>query len=295
MKQVLRSGRLPHALLFEGVPGSGKRAMACELAKLFFCKNKQPEEVFACGVCSACRRVDQNSHPDFMIVEPDEGASVIKIEEIRLLIERINYKPLQAPCKVFLIDGAERMNETAQNALLKTLEEPPGNAYIVLTTSSPEELLDTIRSRSQCLKFKSLGSSAAGDDGEYEIIKNQSLEFIATELKSISCSGSVAPGETLLRAPDLGGLERSDLLKLLEDWIVFFRDCAVIQRQTEDLLIVKKDIRLKRELSQILHPEDTLKKIETLATVKARLLDNANVKLTIINLWEEFFNLSYAR
>ena len=116
LRRALAGGRLAHAYLFEGPEGVGKRLMALALVRAVFC----PEG--GCGVCAACRKVDHHNHPDLHLLEPD--GTLIKIEQIRAIQKELSYRPLEARKKVCLIDSADRMNQAAGNALLKTLEEP---------------------------------------------------------------------------------------------------------------------------------------------------------------------------
>jgi DNA polymerase III subunit delta' len=149
LRRAIDRGRLAHAYLFEGPEGVGKRLMALALARAVICK-----EGPGCGVCPACRKIDHNNHPDLHLLEPD--GTTIKIEQVRRLQKELSFRPLEAPLKICLIDSADRMNQAAANALLKTLEEPTGESLIILLSARPESLLSTIRSRCQRLPFSRL-------------------------------------------------------------------------------------------------------------------------------------------
>jgi DNA polymerase-3 subunit delta' len=146
LNRALASGRLAHAYLFAGPDGIGKRLMAMALARAIVC-----EEQRGCGNCIACRKIDHQNHPDLHILEPDGKA--IKIEQIRAFQRELNFKPLEAPRKICMIEQADTMTVGAANALLKTLEEPRGDTLLVLLSSQPNRLLETIRSRCQPLPF----------------------------------------------------------------------------------------------------------------------------------------------
>ncbi|GAB4168098.1 MAG: DNA polymerase III subunit delta' [Geothermobacteraceae bacterium] len=148
-RRALRAGRLAHAYLFEGPEGIGKKLMATALARALCCL-----EGTGCGSCAACRKVDHRNHPDLHLVEP-EGVG-IKIEQIRRLTRELAYRPVEGRKKICIIDHADSMNQAAGNALLKTLEEPPGDAIMILLSSHPERLLQTIRSRCQRVPFHRL-------------------------------------------------------------------------------------------------------------------------------------------
>lgn len=146
LQRAVSTGRLSHAYLFEGPEGIGKRLMALALAKMIFCAHGS-----GCGDCPACQKIDHHNHPDLHLISPD--GAYIKIEQIRSIQKELSFRPLEAPRKVCLIDGAEKLNPAAGNALLKTLEEPRDQTLLILLTPSPDAVLPTIRSRCQRLPF----------------------------------------------------------------------------------------------------------------------------------------------
>jgi DNA polymerase-3 subunit delta' len=149
LKAMLTAGRLPHALLLVGPAGVGKRTMAVALAQAANCLN--PAEGEPCGVCKACDKIRRNVHPDVSVLELEGRAKIITVEAIREVRTKIAYRPFEGLTKVYIIPGAEKMQEPAANALLKTLEEPPPSSLLVLTTPEEAGLLPTIVSR--CLKL----------------------------------------------------------------------------------------------------------------------------------------------
>ena len=167
LRRALGSGRTHHAHLFEGPAGVGKELTARALAARLLCEDDTlAPDADACGRCGACRLLASENHPDFHLIHrglhklhPDRAVRQRKglflgVDLIRhFLIEPAALKPTQGRRRVFLIRDAERMNEEAQNALLKTLEEPPGTACLILVTASAARLLPTIRSRCQIVPF----------------------------------------------------------------------------------------------------------------------------------------------
>ena len=143
-------GTLPPSLIFAGPSGVGKRMAAVALAQLVNCLTPGDED--ACGECASCRRIARGVHADVLIIEPGETGA-IKIEQIREVVERSAYRPFEGRRRVVIVDDAEQIVPSAQDALLKTLEEPPNATTFVLVTSMPETLLGTIRSRCQRLRF----------------------------------------------------------------------------------------------------------------------------------------------
>ncbi|MCC7350566.1 MAG: DNA polymerase III subunit delta' [Phycisphaerales bacterium] len=169
-----RSNRLPHGLIFSGPIGIGKATTAAALGTLFLCPNPtlpQDERKFPlpCGHCDSCRLCasEKIAHPDFHIIYKEliryhdkTGKSKginLAIDVVRAeLIEPAAHKPTLGHGKVFIIEQADTMTPAAQNALLKTLEEPPGRSLIILLTDQPTSLLPTIRSRCQLIPFSPL-------------------------------------------------------------------------------------------------------------------------------------------
>jgi DNA polymerase III delta' subunit len=153
----LLGGRLHPAAILAGDPGSGKLALAKNIAKHLLCKERPPEKAF-CAKCSACRRIDGDIHPDVLITrEPDED--IIKIDTVRDICHQMSLTPVEGPVKICIVDECHRMNVASANAFLKTLEEPGPNRFFWLLTSQPGSLLPTILSR--CLKFRLRPEAAA--------------------------------------------------------------------------------------------------------------------------------------
>ncbi|HJU06018.1 MAG TPA: DNA polymerase III subunit delta' [Nitrospiraceae bacterium] len=156
LKASIRHDRVAHAYLFHGEDHIGKRLTAMRFAQALNCEmdlgGNGPD---ACGVCRSCRQIDAQTHPDFMLIEPDreQANPQIKIEQIREIEQQIIYRPLIGRFKIFLFDEADRMTLGAANALLKTLEEPPAHSVFALISANPPALPATIRSRCQCVRF----------------------------------------------------------------------------------------------------------------------------------------------
>ncbi len=185
LRRSLASKRVAHAYLFSGIEGCGKRKTALAFIEAAFCPTRD-----GCGTCSSCRKIAALQHPDLHLIEPD--GQFIKIDQIRELQNALAYRPYEAPKKACIIDGAERLNPAAGNALLKTLEEPPGNALIILVASQRSMVLPTILSRCQSLVFHSLPQ---------EVIETQLLH-IGYPTESSRIAASLAGG-SLKKALDI--------------------------------------------------------------------------------------------
>ncbi len=156
LQATLRNGRLAHAYLFYGETRIGKLMTAVRLAQALNCEQpSQAEAQDSCGRCRSCLQIAARTHPDYFVIEPDPNAATpqIKIQQVREIEQQFVYRPLIGERKICLIDDADRLTIGAANALLKTLEEPPGHSLFILVTSRPQALPITIRSRCQALRF----------------------------------------------------------------------------------------------------------------------------------------------
>ncbi|MBU22243.1 MAG: DNA polymerase III subunit delta' [Vicinamibacterales bacterium] len=159
LARALARDTLPPTLLFVGSDGVGKRRVALALAQAINCQSATPakkgkggQPLTACGTCESCQRIERGVHGDVLLVEPgDSGA--IKVDQVRDVIDRASYRPFEGRRRVVIIDEADLLVPEAQNALLKTLEEPPGASVFVLVSSRPDVLLATVRSRCPRLRF----------------------------------------------------------------------------------------------------------------------------------------------
>ena len=179
LQRARRSGRLPHALLFQGAESIGKRTVARALAATMLCEAGGDEP---CGRCSSCAKIAGGSHPDHLVVrrlsrkiekggpmsdEESSGSELsafIRIFQIRELAQHAAFAPREGRCRIFIVDPADRMNPESQNALLKTLEEPPGHSFLILIASRPHLLLSTVRSRSFVVGFAPLPATELADE-----------------------------------------------------------------------------------------------------------------------------------
>lgn len=161
LAQARVDGRLPHALLLTGMAGLGKARFAERLARALVCES--PVDGEACGQCRSCQLTRVGHHPDIHWYRPEEGSKVVKVDAVRALTESSSLTAGGSGRSVYLIDPADGMNAAAANALLKTLEEPPGGAVLVLLSASPDQLPATIRSRCQRVALAPPGPAEAID------------------------------------------------------------------------------------------------------------------------------------
>ena len=212
LTRAIARGTLPPALLLAGPEGIGKRRTALAIAETLNCREPRAVgdfEIDACGTCEACRRIARGVHPDVLIVEPGETGS-IKIEQIRDVIGQAAYRPFEGRRRAVIVDEADALVTQAQNALLKTLEEPPSGSVFILVSSLPDVLLPTVRSRCPRLRFGALpAADVAGvlmrDHGHAE-----------TEARAAAADADGSVGRALAaRTADLVGA-RDSAQRLLE-------------------------------------------------------------------------------
>jgi len=155
LARVIARDSMPPAMLMAGPAGVGKRLTAIAIAQAVNCLQPQSSIEFerdACGECASCRRIARGVHPDVIVVEPGETGA-IKIEQLRDVIDRSQYRPFEGRRRVVIINEADAAGADAQSALLKTLEEPPSASLFILISSIPDALLPTVLSRCPRLRF----------------------------------------------------------------------------------------------------------------------------------------------
>ena len=207
LTDALERDRLPHALLFAGPAGIGKSRAALALAASIACSAAASRP---CGDCAACRQVAAGTHPDLLRIGLPAGKKEIGIDLIRQLKRFASLQTVSAPRKMAIADDAERLSIAAQNAFLKTLEEPPGQALIILVTASPGALLATVRSRCQRVVFQPLSE---------EDVRAVLLDcgIPAEQADQLAAEADGSPGQALLRRTIWQESDREALLGLLAD------------------------------------------------------------------------------
>jgi len=203
IERALSSAKLAQAYVFDGPQGVGKRTAALALAAALNCE----AEALGCGRCESCDKIARDLHPDVLLVVAD-GAQ-IKIEQVRAVTARLAYTPNEGRFRVIVIDEAERLNPSAGNALLKSLEEPRPHTRFVLVSSAPHRLLPTIRSRSQRVRFAPLP-----EDALVGLLRSLGTDERAAREAALLCDGS--PGRALALLEGGRMAERREIAAALE-------------------------------------------------------------------------------
>ncbi len=292
--------RLPHALLIEGVAGSGRRTLARQIAQAAVCTD---DGVRPCLACAACRKAASGKHPDIQELGNDGTARSFHIDVIRTVRDTAYVLPNEAPRRVFILAEAQNMTDRAQNALLKVLEEPPAHALFILTCESRAQLLSTIRSRTVCLSLGAVSEAEAmpllkqrfPDKREEELgkalaiyggILGQTIEGLSGgafyQLQTLTAqiaTAVTAPHElTLLKltAPFIKDKTLADAV--LSGLSLLFRDALILQRLPHAAaLSADRDTALT--LSRTLTARQLLTLSETVEQLSIMRLRNMNPTL----------------
>ncbi|MBW2630358.1 MAG: DNA polymerase III subunit delta' [Deltaproteobacteria bacterium] len=299
LQSTMKRGRVPHAYLFHGIKGIGKRTTAKILAKALNCREKDGD---SCGTCPSCLKIEHDNHPDIVFIEP-EGI-FIKIDTIRALQDQIKFRPFEGRKRVFIIVDAERMNDASANALLKTLEEPKPSNVLILTTSRVHKLPQTIVSRCQKIRFnpvrpevinsfltdrmsmteepaRDIASSAGGSIGRaLEIRKKSSLDFMNDVIKILSTARAVPM--SLLFLADNFGKDRDSTLQRLDILRGWYRD-MLVYRETHDVnKLIHRDVAdTTKKLSERMAGADILESIKTISNTHGAIERNVNRQLML--------------
>jgi DNA polymerase-3 subunit delta' len=272
LARALARDTLPPAVLFAGPQGIGKRRIALAVAEAFNCQ-KPGSDGDACGKCATCVRIRRGSHPDVIVLEPGDLGS-IKIDSVREAIRSTGYRPFEARRRVIIIDNAEALTIDAQDALLKTLEEPPPSTTCILVTSLPDVLLPTVLSRCSIVRFAPLSAqevaralvrdhdydekdaraAAADSDGSVGRALEASTVDVAdareVARKLLALAARVAdPSRRLDAARDLVpaktpvAAERAYLTICLRAMASILRDLGILATQADARLVANADLR----------------------------------------------------
>jgi DNA polymerase-3 subunit delta' len=222
IKRALALNRLPHAYLFSGPKGVGKRRVADAVAATIACQKPRTPDLEPCGSCPGCRKAASHNHPDLMVVE-SQGDN-IKINQIRQLQADLKFHTMEAAAKLAIIDEAHRMTESAANSLLKILEEPSADTHFILVSSLPHRLPATIRSRCQHISFSPLPEE---EISKFISTRNDMPPTKATRIARLA-GGSL--GTALMLDPEFidevtgrfmvlaRGASSSDVIEAAQDW-----------------------------------------------------------------------------
>lgn len=314
IKAAIANGHIPNAFLFTGLNGVGKKSAALSFAMACNChvfrqmqsgssqiKSFRSLSHIPCGSCGSCKKIISGSHPDIHIVK-SEG-TVIKVEQIRTLCQRLSLKPNEASLRLALISDAQMLNPEAGNTLLKTLEEPPDHTVFILTALQASDLLPTIVSRCRHIRFNPVSRerlSALLTD-EYGLNPADAQVYAAISGGSLTDAIAMAESNWIKRRnwiikqidhpagkPNRFNLAFSEVLSKNKKWLsdalfilnMWFRDLIVFHFSSEN--IVNMDMRETiAKASQETTIKKTLSKIQAIEEAERNILANANIRTTL--------------
>lgn len=210
LQTAIKTGNLSHAYIINGEYGSGRQTIASALAKTIQCQSKT-DDTDACGVCTSCKQAESHNHPDIKYITHDKTS--ISVNDIREQLNNdISIKPYSSEYKIYIIPDANKMTEQAQNALLKTIEEPPVYAIIILLTENCDSLLPTIRSR--CV---TLTMNPVEKDKICTYLENKfQLEAEQAQIAANYCQGNIGKAIRFASSSDFIEM-KNQVLKLLKN------------------------------------------------------------------------------
>ena len=292
--------RIPHAYLFYGMEGVGKRTVAEVFTKALNCSSNS---VDACDECPSCVKIDRGNHPDVIMIRAE--GQFIKIKEIRELQEQMKFRPFEGRKRIFIIDDADRMNIVSANALLKTLEEPSASNILILITARPHQLPMTILSRCQHLRFNPLRREIIASYLQEKV----SLDSQKSSLLALSSGGSIGKALTLhddsylttrnvvfnimskirmndplmvLSLANGFGQERKEITERLSILMTGYRDALVYKETSEvDRVINQDHIDVIKSVAENVAGRDIMNSIRAVDRAFHAVSQNTNKQLTL--------------
>jgi len=309
LQNAIAAGKVSHAYVFHGEEGMGKKTLALAFAKALQCEAMQQRmqagKIDACGRCVSCKQAEGRNHPDILWITSDKNS--IGVDEIRTQINAdIRIMPYQSRYKIYIMDSAEKMTESAQNALLKTIEEPPEYAVIILLAGSLQGLLPTILSRCVILNLKPVDGRLIK---EYLMGKLQIPDYVA-EMAVGFCGGNVGKAIKYASFEDFESMKEDvfHILRYIDDMELheivsgiktisknkssineyidlmqmWFRDVLMLKATNDpNLLLFKDEYRVIRKQANTRSYDQIENILKSMDDAKAKLKSNVNFDITI--------------
>lgn len=312
LRKTMTQQRTAHAYLFSGMAAIGKRTLAVEFIKAVNCEQSGVLHD-SCGECSSCRKIDHASHPDIFFVAPE--GQFIRIASIRQMQERTTCRPLEARRRAFIIDDADKMNEESANALLKMLEEPSPANMLLLITTRPYAMLQTIISRCQHVRFNPLGPEtvarfleskigmdhqsamllaalSGGSVGSALELNKEDIVAYRTELLRIFSTTSRNEPFSLINFASFLGQKKKEIKYSLNILLTFFRDVLVFKEVgKQEMLINQDNASFIAACAARLSGEQILQNIAQIEKAGDIIEQNVNKSLTLETM---AFKLNYS-
>jgi DNA polymerase-3 subunit delta' len=299
---AIQTGKISHAYIINGETGSGRHMLADAFAKTLLCENRSDNN--ACDICKSCLQAESHNHPDIRYITHEKAS--ISVDDIREQLNNdITIKPYSSEYKIYIIDHANKMTEQAQNALLKTIEEPPAYAVILLLTDNINALLPTIQSRCITLNTKPLDKQ---DIAAY-LTKHLSMEPEQAAIAAGFCQGNMGKAIRFANSEDfqemkqdtlklLKNIDRMDVADITQQIHIFSQKKGMIHDYLDLMLLWYRDVlmfKVTKDANLLLYQEEyhdisrqastrTYEDIENIlqAIDKAKIRLDANVNFDIV-------------
>ncbi|MEE0955640.1 MAG: DNA polymerase III subunit delta' [Eubacterium sp.] len=303
LQDAIRENKISHAYIFGGEKGSGKRMLASIFAMTLECEKHETEP---CQVCSSCKRFLSGNHPDIRYVTHEKSNS-IGIDEIRSqLVDDVEIRPYDCRYKIYIVDEAQKMTVQAQNALLKTIEEPPEYAVIILLAENPDAMLPTVLSRCVRLDLKPVSE---GEIKEFLMTQMHVPDYQA-EVEATFAQGNIGTAKKIAESRDFIELtdraiyllkrsrdmsiadmleelhsfseEKRNIYEYLDIFEMWFRDVLTFKATRDaDSLIFQNEVHAIIDRAEVSSYEGLEKIIQAIGTARTRLKANVNFDLTL--------------
>lgn len=305
-RKTIKSKNISHSYLLDGSEGIGKELLAKTFAKTLLCEEKEVLE--PCNKCTSCIMMETGNNPDYIEVFSKKVS--IGVDDIReQVVEQMDLKPYRSKYKIFIIPGAERMTIEAQNALLKTIEEPPGYGIVMLLTKKPSKIISTVHSRCSRIRVLPLPTDVI----KRYIEDNHELDEWEAALYADFADGSISQAKQMVEGEEFWDIrqkaidyiikldnvdlielydiaaemekDRENLPQILDFWIIWYRDILLYKALQKEEYIFYKDFKnLLLDRSKELTYNRINNNFYEIIKAKERLGKNINVMLIIENL-----------
>ena len=302
LQKAIAQKRVGHAYLFSGIDATGKRTLAGEFAKVLNCETADNLHD-ACGKCSSCLKAQHKSHADMIFIEAD--GQFIRINAIREIQERMKFKPLEGRWRSVIIDAADRMNDHAANALLKTLEEPSASNILILISSRPYSMPATIISRCRHMRFNPLTTNAVtrylveqrgmeqqkstllaglsgGSIGKALELDQEDIAAYRAEIMQLFMNTRKDDPISLLNLASFFGQDKKKIKQGLDIISSCFRDALIFKETRKNEMLINQDkSSFINRLAQKLSGEQIIQNIFLIAKAWDTIELNVNKTLTL--------------
>lgn len=303
LKRAMKNEKLAHSYLFLGNEGIGKKWVALQFAKALNCVGEEPERRDACDRCLSCRKIDDQLHPDVLVLEPE--GQTIKADQVRQMQKDLAYRPYEGRHRVCILTAADRMAPNMSNILLKTLEEPPLHTVIILLANHPRLLLPTILSRCQPIRFNPLpiplvskwlmdqkgldeqeahllASLSEGSPGKALEIQEGIRQIPREEFLNGLLGLKSVPVEKMESWSESLPSRREDLLLILEVAKTLLRDLVIMRTVKDGTKLIHTDLLDGiSNMAKLWRLPSLLNRMEILHQTTLAIRANANTKLAL--------------